>query len=153
MNKIILAFSTLCLLFLGCKHNNLVDTNLSLPENNWAYAKSVKAEVEVKDISPKYQVYFKFRHTNAYRYANLFVLFNLKGNGLNKKLRYQFQLAKADGTWTGKGSGDIFTQNFIVLKNFQFPKPGKYTIEIEQNMRDNPLIGVSDVGVSVSKTP
>lgn len=152
MNKIIAVFFALCLTLAACTNDNLVDTNVSMSDNNWTYAKSINTKFEIKDSSKHYQVYFKLRHTDQYRYSNLFVLFNLKGHGLNKHLRYQFKLAKADGTWTGKGSGAIFTHNFLMLKNYQFPKPGIYTIEIAQNMRDNPLIGVSDVGISVSKT-
>lgn len=152
MNKIITAFCVWCLMLVGCTTNNIVDTNSSLKSNEWTYAKSIKTPVEITDSSRPYDIYFKLRHTAEYRYANLFVLFNLKGKGINKHLRYQFKLAKADGTWTGKGSGAIFTHNFLMLKNYQFPKPGVYTIEIEQNMRDNPLIGISDVGLSVSKS-
>jgi hypothetical protein len=49
----------------------------------------------------------------------------LKGNGLNKKLRYQFQLAKADGTWTGKGSGDIFYTKFYRTQKFSISQSRK----------------------------
>ena len=75
----------------------------------------------------------------------------LKGDSVNKSTRYEFKLAKKDGEWLGKGSGDIFTFNFPLLTNFRFAKPGKYEIEITQNMRDNPLVGISDIGITVSK--
>jgi gliding motility-associated lipoprotein GldH len=126
-----------------------MDTNISMPENNWTYANSLKTTIEIKDANKAYRVYFKLRHTSSYRYANLYVIMHLKGEGLNKHTRYQFKVAKTNGEWLGKGSGDIFTNTFPLLNTVKFPKPGKYLIEIEQNMRDNPLVGISDVGLTV----
>ena len=79
----------------------------------------------------------------------MFVLATFKDAKKRKRLRYQFKLAKEDGTWLGKGSGDLYTFSFPLLKNHRFADTGKYHIEVEQNMRDNPLVGISDVGIEV----
>lgn len=149
--KLVLSFLALVALFAGCNGNELTDVNQSIDDNNWAYAKSLKTTIEIKEPNQAYHLYFRLRHTVDYRYSNLFVILHLKGNGLQKHTRYQFKLAKADGEWLGQGSGDIYTQSFPLLTNYRFPKAGKYEIEIEQNMRDNPLVGISDVGLNVSK--
>ena len=125
---------------------------MELPENNWTYGKSVGAIVEIKDPSLAYNLSFKMRNTADYRYSNIYVVIRIRGNSLSKNTRYQFQLAKADGEWLGKGSGDLYGNTFALLNNFRFPKAGKYEIEIAQNMRDNPLVGVSDVGIVVEKS-
>jgi gliding motility-associated lipoprotein GldH len=138
------------LLLQGCTNNNLVDLNMAVPDNNWTYAKSIKATLEIKDTNKSYEAYFKLRLTTAYRYSNLYVITHLKGNGLNKHTRYQFKVANLNGEWRGKGSGDIYTYTFPLLTDYRFEKAGKYEIEIEQNMRDNPLTGISDVGISVN---
>lgn len=147
--KFIVPLLALIVMLASCNHNNLVDTNDAIADNNWTYAQNAKASFEIKDINKSYQVYFKLRHTADYRYSNLFVVVHLKGDSLYKSTRYQFKLAKADGEWLGKGSGDIFTYNFPLLKDYRFAKPGKYEISIEQNMRDNPLTGISDIGITV----
>lgn len=140
------------LLLSGCTNTHLIDVNMEVPENNWSYAKSVKAAFEIKDPSLAYHVFFKIRNTADYRYANIYVIMRLKGsNGMLKNARYQFQLAKADGQWLGKGSGDLYSNTFPLLKNFRFPKAGKYELEVEQNMRNNPLVGISDVGIRVEQ--
>jgi len=141
----------LCLLLaVGCSSNSLVDVNLEIPENNWTYAKNVKAVIEVKDSSVAYNLAFKMRNTSDYRYSNIYILMRLKGTSLSKSTRYQFQLANGDGQWLGKGSGDLYSNTFYLLKNFRFPSKGKYELAIEQNMRDNPLLGISDVGLTVA---
>lgn len=140
------------LLFLSsCTNTHLVDVNMAIPENNWSYAKNVTTTFEVKDSGLAYHLSFKIRNNTAYRYSNIYVVMRLKGDSLSKNTRYQFQLAKADGEWLGKGSGDLYSNTFSLLKNFHFPKAGKYTLEVEQNMRDNPLVGISDVGLTVEE--
>lgn len=143
----------MAVLLASCSNNNLIDTNEDMPDNNWAYAKNIKATVDISDINTAYNIRFKLRHTADYRYSNVYVIVKIKGNGLVKSNRYQFKLAKPDGEWIGKGSGDIFTGNFALLTNYRFPKQGQYQIEIEQNMRDNPLTGISDAGITVTKAP
>lgn len=154
MNRIkyVLPLWAVLFMFAACTNTNLIDTNTAIPDNNWTYAKTAKAAFEVKDSTQTYAVYFKLRHTTDYRYSNLFVILHVKGESVQKNTRYQFKLAKADGQWLGKGSGDLYTYNFPLLQNYQFAKPGKYEIEIEQNMRDNPLTGISDIGITVSNT-
>ena len=51
----------------------------------------------------------------------------------------------------GDGLGDIFDHKFKIksLSNYRFPKAGEYTFSVEQNMRQDPLLGVMSVGVSV----
>ncbi len=154
MNKLrnLLSVLPILLMFLGCTHSNLIDSNVNMSENKWIYTAPIREKFEVKDNKQGYEIYFKLRHTAAYRYSNMYVFFRLKGEGFKKSIRYEFKLAKQDGQWLGKGSGDLFTHDFPLLKNYHFPKAGKYEIEIEQNMRDNPLIGISDVGLTVVPT-
>lgn len=133
----------------SCVNSSLVDVNMEIPDNSWTYAKNVKAVVEIKDSSARYNLFFKMRNTADYRYSNIYVVMRLKGNGLSKSLRHQFQLAKSDGKWLGRGSGDLYSNNFLLLKDFRFPKTGKYELVVEQNMRDNPLVGISDVGLTI----
>ncbi|RYD77144.1 MAG: gliding motility lipoprotein GldH [Sphingobacteriales bacterium] len=133
----------------SCNFNAVVDTNQSVEDNQWLYANAAKAEFEITDVTKPYQVNFKLRINTEYRYSNLFVLATFKDAKGRKRTRYQFKLAKADGQWLGKGSGDLYTYVFPLLKNHRFADTGKYSVEIEQNMRDNPLVGISDVGIEV----
>ncbi len=144
-----IAFFSFLLTFSSCNFNSVVDTNQSIEDNQWLYANAAKAEFEITDVTKPYQVNFKLRINTDYRYANLFVLTTFKNAKSRKKVRYQFKLAKGDGQWLGKGSGDLYSYSFPLLKNHRFADTGKYSIEIEQNMRDNPLVGISDVGIEV----
>jgi len=146
-----LSFVLVLFTLFGCNFNAVIDTNQSIAENQWLYANTTKAEFDITDVSKPYRVNFKLRINTEYRYSNLYVLATLKDAKRRKKVRYQFKLAKEDGQWLGKGSGDLYTYTFPLLKNHHFADTGKYSIEIEQNMRDNPLLGVSDIGIEVIK--
>jgi gliding motility-associated lipoprotein GldH len=148
-SKILLLFVAVLVAFSGCDTNNIADTNQTMPSRNWSYANKVKVVVDIKDSNKLFNIYFKLRHTADYRYANIFVLFNVKGTQKKRNRRYEFKLAQADGQWNGSGSGNLYTYTFPLLTNFKFPTPGKYELELEQNMRDNPLKEISDVGIKV----
>ncbi|WP_256002615.1 gliding motility lipoprotein GldH [Pedobacter deserti] len=142
----------LCLFFYGCEPGTIADTNVSVPARNWTYVNKARTVVDIQDISKAYNIYFKLRHTSDYRYSNIFILMHMGGAGIKKHThRYEYRLAEPDGRWLGAGSGNLYTYTFPLLTNYRFTKPGKYAIEIEQNMRDNPLKEISDVGIKVSQ--
>lgn len=145
------ALSLLVIGMAGCTTNNLIDTNEEMPQRNWSYVNKVKAVVGIKDQTKAFSLKFKLRHTSDYRYSNIYILMSLSGPGLNKTTRrYEYKLAESDGQWLGKGSGNLYTYVLPLLSDYHFPQAGNYTIELEQNMRDNPLKEVSDVGIIVS---
>lgn len=136
----------------GCNTNNLVDMNEEMPQRNWSYVDKVKAVVDIKDPGKTFTLKFKLRHTADYRYSNIYILFHMSGGGKpTVTRRYEYKLAYADGQWLGKGSGNLYTYVLPLLSDYHFPAAGKYTVEIEQNMRDNPLKEISDAGITVSE--
>lgn len=135
----------------GCNTNAVADLNVAMPQRNWSYVNKLKASVDVKDAAQKYDIYFKLRHTADYRYANIFVLLRVKGpDGKTVTRRLEYRLAQVDGQWLGSGSGNLYTYNLPLLTDHAFPAAGRYELEVEQNMRDNPLKEISDAGLTIS---
>lgn len=135
----------------GCDSGRLTDINMEMPGRNWNYAAKLKAVAAVTTPAAAYDLKFRLRHTSDYRYANIYILMSVSGPGMKKVTRrYQYKLAEADGQWLGRGSGNLYTYTLPLLSGFHFPAAGEYTIEIEQNMRDNPLREVSDAGILVA---
>lgn len=136
----------------GCNTNAIVDSNVAMPSRNWNYANKVKVSLNITDNSKPYTIRFKLRHAANYAYSNIFILLHIKGAGQKMQTkRYEYRLAQPDGQWNGSGSGNLFTYSLPLFANYHFPSPGNYEIEIEQNMRDNPLKGISDAGITVLK--
>ena len=141
-------------LITGCTDpDRVMDENTSIANHNWSYGNKVKFDVQVDDPSIDYNLYFNVRVTADYKYSNMFVLVYQSGNDIKKvtPTRYELKLATATGEWLGKGSGSMYSYQIPFRTQYRFPAKGKYRFEIEQNMRDNPLRSVSDVGLRVEK--
>jgi gliding motility-associated lipoprotein GldH len=146
---LLLGFLFITSLFVGCTPN-VIDSNVEIANRRWTYRNHISTLFEIKDNTKTYNIYFKLRHTADYKYANIFILAHFKDGKKVVTKRYQYKLAKNDGEWLGSGSGNLFSYTLPMLTNYRFPRNGKFEIEIEQNMRDNPFLEVSDVGVFVS---
>lgn len=137
----------------GCSDpNGVFDQNTPIINHNWGYVNNIKYGVKIDDPSIAYNLYFNLRVTGDYKYSNLFVL--LHASGPNQKptvVRYELKLANLHGEWLGSGSGNLYSYQIPFAGKYHFPAKGTYQFEIEQNMRDNPLHEVSDVGLRVEK--
>jgi gliding motility-associated lipoprotein GldH len=154
-NKLLFSFLIIAsmLQFTGCSDANaVIDGNTEIVNNNWSYANKVVYNVKIDDPSKLYNLYMNLRVTAGYKYSNIFVLMRSNGPSLKSGvIRYEFTLANKDGEWLGKGSGNLYSYQMPFKTNYKFPAKGTYRFEIEQNMRDNPLHEISDVGIRVEK--
>ncbi|HTH83579.1 MAG TPA: gliding motility lipoprotein GldH [Mucilaginibacter sp.] len=144
---------TACILLsaAGCTDPKMVvDQNTAIPNHNWAYSNKITNTVKIDDETVPYNLYMNLRIGGGYKYSNLFVLIYQAGTD-KKAVRYEFKLANPDGEWLGQGSGNLYSYQVPFRQNYKFPAKGTYTFTIEQNMRDNPLHEVSDVGLRVEK--
>jgi gliding motility-associated lipoprotein GldH len=143
------------LLFSGCMISDkdmVIDHNITISDLNWPYIDKVKIDVKIDDPSVFYNVYVNLRITPDYKYSNMFVLVHQTGPDKKQKaIRLEFTLANPDGEWLGAGSGNLYTYCMPSFMHYKFPAKGIYHFMIEQNMRDNPLRAVSDVGLRVEK--
>jgi len=156
--KRVFALYTALLMFLvialaGCNDPNAVtDQNIEIVNNNWSYINKIKCTVKIDDDGIPYNLYLNLRVTADYKYSNIFVLIRQAASGKRAiATRYEVKLANTDGEWLGEGSGNIYSYQVPFKTNYKFPAKGIYYFEIEQNMRDNPLHEVSDVGMRVEK--
>ena len=137
----------------GCTDKNaVIDQNTEIVNNNWPYVNKIKFPVKIADVAVSYNLYLNLRVTADYKYSNLFVLIHQSSPGKKTSTtRFEFKLANKDGEWLGDGSGNIYSYQIPFKTDYKFPGTGVYTFEIEQNMRDNPLREISDVGLRVEK--
>jgi gliding motility-associated lipoprotein GldH len=137
----------------GCTDKNgVIDENSEVPDHNWTYLNKYRYDVKINDENAIYKLYLNLRVTADYKYSNLFVLISEAGPGLKTTVkRFEFTLADKEGKWLGDGSGNLYSYQIPFITGYKFPAKGTYHFYIEQNMRDNPLREVSDVGMRVEK--
>lgn len=137
-------------LVVSCGDNALVDKNIAIEGRTWDYENKPHIEVEVMDTNQRYDVFLNLRHTNQYPYSNIFVLLHQQHpNGLRDTTRVEIRLAEPDGRWLGNGTGSLFSYQQLAKGNYVFPDTGRYVFSFEQNMRENPLPAVSDIGLRI----
>lgn len=132
--------------------NAVVDVQQTIEDGNWTYTQKIKVPVKIEDNRIPYNVYINLRHTADYKYANIYIRIREIGPAkMNETFRKEFTLANPDGEWLGTGSGNLYNYQLPIKKNYLFPHKGTYVFVLEQNMRDNPLREITDVGLRVEK--
>ncbi|WP_448701812.1 gliding motility lipoprotein GldH [Mucilaginibacter sp. AW1-3] len=152
---ILLLMATALLSFSSCVRpdkNTVIDQNISIYDLNWSYVNKIRVNFTIDDAGAKYNLFLNLRVTPNYRYSNIFVLIHQTGPDKKTKTeRVEFKLANPDGEWLGQGTGNLYSYQMPFEARYTFPAKGIYRIELEQNMRDNPLHEVSDVGLRVER--
>jgi gliding motility-associated lipoprotein GldH len=155
--KLFYPVAVLAILFTtaGCTDRSaVIDQNTTIENRSWNYSNKLLFNVKIEDEKIPYNLYMNLRVTDDYRYSNLFVIITQTGADKRHIIkRYELTLANKQGEWLGKGSGGLYSYQLPFLTNYKFATKGNYQFYIEQNMRDNPLREVSDVGLRVEKTP
>lgn len=141
------------LFIIACETIDVFEKNVSIPNHEWS--SSIKPEIafEVTDTTSLYNIYIVLRHTDAYRYKNIWINIHTQvpGDTLLKQ-RLDLVLAADDKGWLGSGMDDIFEHRIRITNAPQkLSKPGLYKFRIEQIMREDPLQYVMNVGIRVEK--
>ncbi len=151
MKKYLAVFLVSCL-STACSNEAYFEENKPINKRSWEYSQIPAFEVHIDDKNAKYDVFINLRHSNKYDYSNIYLLLHTNGKGLpDTAYRHEIKLAELDGKWVGKSSGSLYQIQQLAKQDFSFPDTGKYLFRIEQNMRVNPLLDVSDVGIKIMK--
>lgn len=131
---------------------NVFEKNVPIPQYAWSAAFRPRIDVDVHDTASRYNMYVVVRHTDAYRYNNMWmnISINFPGDTAVRKQRFNLLLATDQKGWLGSGMDDIYEQR-VPLPWKQFPRSGTYSFTLENIMRDDPLEHVLDVGIRIEK--
>lgn len=147
------SFFFLLLLFVGCSSEKQ-DVYMHSVNGVWEKKIPQVYEIEIKDYKTPKNLIFVVRNNNKFQYLNLNARVCI--NDGNKELfpcdNLKFNLAELNGLWKGHGFGDTKEMLFLYKVNAQFPKDGKYIVEINHLMPVDLLIGIEDIGIII-ETP
>lgn len=147
-----IVWMVLVLTVAGCSKDGrkLYDEFQPVNVNGWSWTDAKSFTFTIPDSSYLYEVHCGLRITGSYNYSNIYLLYSLEGNGVAARNLFQMTLSDNTGKWLGKGSSNLISYDHLMLANAKL-KPGKYTIRVAQNMRDEMLKNVSDIGIYVTK--
>ena len=137
--------------FVACTSIGTFEKNLPLPENKWPLNYIPELNFNVEDTVATYNMYVVVRHTDAYRYNNLWInLYTAIPGGKENRQRFDLRLATDDKGWLGSGMDDIW-EHRIFISPVRFPKKGNYRFRFENIMREDPLEHILNIGLRVEK--
>ena len=137
----------------ACGTIDVFEKNVSIPNHEWHSSLKPEIAFEISDTTSLYNIYVVLRHTDAYRYKNIWMNIHTQVPGdIPLKQRLDLVLAADDKGWLGSGMDDIFEHRIRITSAPQkLSKPGLYRFRIEQIMREDPLQYVMNVGIRVEK--
>lgn len=148
----LLLLTILSLSLSSCDRSVLFEENVRIPDNRWDAANVIKLEADIPDTAQLYNLYVNVRNAGGYPYSNIFLFLNTTlPDGKRSRDTLEVTLADDNGQWLGDGMGDIWDNRALFRERMRFPQSGRYTFEIEQAMRQNPLPQIMDVGLRIER--
>lgn len=143
---------TVLIICASCTDAAFYEENKSIENRSWSYDNTQEFAVKIDDSTAKYDVFINLRHAAGYDFANIYLLLHQQGAGLlDTAYRHEIALAARDGRWLGRSAGTLYEVQTLAYTDFVFPDTGIYRFTLEQNMRQNPLAQIADVGIKLVK--
>ncbi len=140
------------LLLVSCNSELVISEHKTVSET-WSKNDTMGFEFNIIDTLAFYEFYINVRHNLKYPYRNIHFFIQTEfPNGNISHDTIECVLANVRGKWYGKGFGDIKENEILIRENLRFPISGTYQIDFVQAMRDDELIGISDIGIYIGKS-
>jgi len=150
--KRFLFLALVCLGLGGCDSGRIYESNVKIPDEGWQRAELARFEVEIADTLQSCNIYINVRNNSSYKYMDFWLFVNVHSPmGLMERDTIRIMLADHRGKWLGGGLGSKFDTRMVFRKDVRFPMSGKFVFEYEQGMRDEPLIGIEDIGIRIER--
>lgn len=160
-NSVFLFISMVFVIFNSCglPENTISEEFQTMEKGIWGWKDTKSFNFDIEDTSHYYNIYCGLRLNGTYNYSNIWLIYELsetKQDSNNtiklksQKKQFQIELADQTGRWLGKGMSNLISYEQLLLNKIKLKK-GHYTFKLSQNMREDLLSGVSDVGIKVEK--
>ena len=150
----IISMFTVVVFLMCCKSIDTYELNCPIPNHAWNSTFIVKGSFMISDTTSLYNMYVVLRHTDAYKYNNIWMNIGLQYPQENMKYKkVNLSLGSDQSGWEGTGVDDIWhVKKRLNKQPFKFQKSGQFRYSISNIMRDDPLLHVMSVGVCVEKS-
>ncbi len=155
----ILFLSLFAILFASCTDTLVYSEYSATTNGSWNRDDIKRFEVKDLDSLSTHDVFIMVRNDNTFPYSNLFLIAEINTPD-NRIIRdtLEYEMAKPDGQWLGKGFGSVLENKLWYKENIVFADAGVYTIELSHAMRQNGKVegidnlkGITDVGIEIER--
>jgi len=140
--------------FTSCTTVDVFEKNVAIPRESWSSRFKPEVTFDIKDTTARYKIFIVIRHTDAYRYKNIWINIHTESpSGAVHNQPLNLQLATDSQGWIATGMDDIF-EHRIQITPPDSPErlsAGIYHFQLENIMREDPLTHVMNVGIRLEK--
>jgi gliding motility-associated lipoprotein GldH len=162
LKKSILHYTSFILLFASylvlpsCDTIDVFEKHATIPKQLWksSYKPEIAFNIAPKDTTARFNIYIVIRHTDAYRYKNIWLNIHTESPaGVVQNQPLNLQLATDNKGWLGSGMDDIFEHRILITPPHSPERlsAGTYRFKLENIMREDPLKNVMNVGIRLEK--
>jgi gliding motility-associated lipoprotein GldH len=146
MKQTLILLAIASILLTSCKDSKHYFIEMSpLKKDAWTYKDTLHFRPVIKEKGA-YRIVAVARHTKEYEFSNVWLKIGRDG----KESRVDIPLFDLKGNPTGECSGRLCTQARIVNDSIVL-QADTLDIFLIQNMRRNPLTGITDAGIIIDK--
>jgi gliding motility-associated lipoprotein GldH len=143
----------------SCTDHAVFQEYRTLENAKWNKDSIISFNFEPADTLSKNNIYINIRNNMDYEFSNLFLIVGIQFPDNYRIVdTLEYDMTDKNGRFLGTGISDIKENKLEYKTIVTFPKPGIYTIEVQQAMRKNQnvegitnLRGITDVGVEIEK--
>lgn len=150
-----LFFMVSLIALLSCDQNRLFEENKKIGNKFWYVDSLMTFNFQVPDSTQLYDIYANFSHSSDYNFHNLYfkyVLIDSTEKQLLEELVNVHFFDPKSGVPLGKGLGDVFDHQYLILENYAFKKEGSFSFSFQQYMRTDSLPAIRTVGLRIAKS-
>src|SRR5690606_15399166 len=130
----------------------LYEESRDLENRCWSADSIFAYQFDAGDSAQAVDLFFTVRNTPAYPFYNLYVKYRLLDSAftaIDSGMAHVNLFEPKTGEPYGSGVGGIFSHIFPLSSNVKL-SPGKYRLELEQNMRLDSIPGIVSIGVRIT---
>ena len=121
-----------------------------LPDEVWNIDTILNYQVEITDSLQYYNMYVHVRNTVDFETQNFYIFMTtVFPDGYTAQDTLGCILCDPHGKWTGKGTGRLRDNKFLLKPKVRFAEKGVYTFKVRQAMRAENVKGVANFGLSL----
>lgn len=136
----------------ACIEHTVYHSYQSIPAKGWGKRDTLLFRIPIADSLKTLRLTAEVRNKDEYAYQDFYLIVshNLQDSTVFQTDTLKFILADKDGKWQGTGWGSLF-QSALPLETAVARYAGNYTFKVAQGMKDETLMGITDVGIKIEK--
>lgn len=150
--SIYLTFFLFTTIFYACGPKVVYEENIPIADS-WGYDENINFSFDINSPTTEYDLLLTVVHSTEYSYQNFYTEITTTYPTTEEFTSpLSIELASKMGSWLSTCSGEECTLHLLLRDNVKFKDVGTYKISFKQDTRDEQLLGIQSLGLSLIET-